>query len=383
MHMDLDTFFVSVERLKNDALKDKPVIVGGSSDRGVVASCSYEARVFGVHSAMPMRLARRLCPQAIIVSGDYEDYSKFSSDVTQIIKEQTPLYEKSSIDEFYMDLTGMDKFFGCYQWAKELKEKIREGTGLPISFALSVNKLVSKIGTGEAKPDGQKQIIAGTERNFIAPLAVKKIPGVGDVTLQQLSNMGVKTIKTLREVPIVYLEREFGKNGVALWHKANAEDDSPVVAYREQKSLSKERTFDTDTINIPFLKSKLISLTEELAFELRQIPKLTSCVTVKVRYSDFNTSTMQCKVPYTGNDDVLIKTVLDLFDKAYDKRMLIRLIGVRFSSLIHGHPQIHLFHNVPEMINLCQAMDNIRTKFGGNAVYRCVGLDQIEPKPRE
>ena len=374
MHMDMDTFFVSVERLKNAALIGKPVLIGGGSDRGVVASCSYEARAFGVHSAMPMRLARRLCPQAIIISGDYEDYSKFSGMVTEIIEEKAPVYEKSSIDEFYLDLTGMDKFFGCYQWAQELRETIIKETGLPISFAVSVNKLVSKIGTGLAKPNGHKDVPAGTEKPFIAPLPVQKIPMVGEKTLRQLVSMGVRTISTLREMPLRLLEREFGKNGISLWEKANALDETPVIPYREQKSLSKERTFHTDTTDMYFLKTQLTSMVEELAFELRQIPKLTSCVTVKIRYSDFNTETMQHKIGYTASDEVLLKIAHDLFDKLYSKRMLLRLIGVRFSGLVHGHPQIHLFHSVPEMVSLCQAMDHIRNKHGTQAVYRCSGM---------
>ena len=375
MHMDLDTFFVSVERLKNKALIGKPVLVGGSSDRGVVASCSYEARAFGVHSAMPMRMARKLCPHAMIVGGDFEDYSKYSADVTDIIQEKAPLYEKSSIDEFYLDLSGMDKYFGTFLWAQELRQRIIKETGLPISFALSVNKLISKMGTREAKPNGAMNVPAGTERPFIAPMSVKKIPGVGDVTLQQLSMMGVKTIKTLREIPVRLLEREFGKNGIGLWQKSNALDDSPVIAYREQKSLSKERTFESDTIDMIFLKSKIISLTEGLAFELRQIPKLTSCVTVKIKYSDFNTEIKQLRIGYTASDEVLIKIALELFEKLYQRRMLIRMVGVRFSGLVHGHPQIHLFQNVPEMISLCQAMDKVRSRFGADAVFRCVGLE--------
>src|ERR1041385_5904210 len=178
VHMDLDSFFVSVERKLDPSLIGKPVLVGGSSDRGVVASCSYEARKFGVHSAMPMKVAKRLCPQAIVVRGSHEQYSKYSSEVTDIIRESVPAYEKTSIDEFYIDLSGTDRFFGCYRLATELRRRIIRETGLPISFALSSNKTVSKIGTGEAKPNGQIEIPHGSERSFLAPLSVQKIPMV-------------------------------------------------------------------------------------------------------------------------------------------------------------------------------------------------------------
>ena len=172
VHMDLDTFFVSCERLIDGRLNNRPVLIGGTSDRGVVASCSYEARKYGVHSAMPMRLAKQLCPEAIILRGNSGTYTKYSTLVTEVIKDSVPLYEKASIDEFYIDLTGMDKFFGCYDLAKELRHKIIKETGLPISFGLSVNKTVSKIATGEAKPNNQIRIDSGTEKPFLAPLSV-------------------------------------------------------------------------------------------------------------------------------------------------------------------------------------------------------------------
>lgn len=374
LHLDLDSFFVSVERIKNPQLVGKPLIIGGSSSRGVVASCSYETRAFGVHSAMPMRLAKRLCPDALVISGDMESYSKHSNLVTEVIKEHSPSYEKSSIDEFYMDLTGMDKFFGCYKWATELRSKILKETGLPNSMALSVNKLVSKMGTGEAKPNGQMQILAGDERTFIEPMSVKKIPMVGEKTASQLFSMGVKTIKTLREVPPKLLEVEFGKSGLVLWNKANAIDDTPVEPYQEQKSLSTERTFFEDTTDVRFLNTKLMNMVEGLAFDLRKMHKLTACVTVKIRYSDFQTFTAQKHVHYTANDQVLMRVVRELFDKLYERRVLIRLVGIRFSHLVQGSQQIALFDDTEESVSLCQAMDKIRHKFGHEAVQRVVGF---------
>jgi len=374
VHLDLDSFFVSVERLKNSSLNGKPVLVGGTGNRGVVASCSYEARTFGIHSAMPMRMARQLCPHAIVVRGDHEQYSHYSDIITDMIKETVPVYEKSSIDEFYMDLTGMDTFFGSYKLATELRHKIIKETGLPISFALSSNKTVSKVGTGEAKPNGFKEIPGGQEKNFLAPLSVKKIPMVGEKTYHLLRNMGVEKVKTVQEMPVQLMEQVLGDNGTSIWRKANGIDNSPVEPYSERKSISTECTFDKDTIDVAHLKSILISMTEKLTFQLRSEQKLTACVTIKIRYSDFNTYTIQSHLPYTAVDHVLIDKAKELFDKLYQKRMLIRLIGIRFSHLVHGSFQIGLFDTTVEQLQLYQAMDKLRKRFGKDAVQRAGGL---------
>lgn len=375
VHIDLDSFFVSVERLTNPQLVGKPVLVGGTSDRGVVASCSYEARTFGIHSAMPMKMARQLCPEAIIVRGDHGEYSKYSDIITEIISEDVPLYEKPSIDEFYIDLTGMDKFFGCYKLATELRQKITRNTGLPISFALSSNKTVSKVGTGEAKPNGQKEIPFGTEKGFLAPLSIRKIPMVGDKTYQLLRGMGIAWIHTLQEMPVELMQQVLGENGTVIWRKANGIDNSPVVPYSERKSISTEQTFDKDTIDVVGLKNILLGMTEKLAFQLRSEDKLTACITVKIRYSDFNTYTMQARIAYTSLDHILIEKVKTLFDKLYQKRMLIRLIGVKFSHLVQGGHQYNLFEETIEQINLYQAMDKIRKRYGKNSVNRAAGMD--------
>jgi len=372
--MDLDTFFVSVERLLDSSLVRKPVLIGGTSDRGVVASCSYEARQYGIHSAMPMRTALMLCPHAIVRKGDHEKYSYYSNTITDIIKNNVPLYEKTSIDEFYMDLTGMDKFFGCYKLATELRQTITKETGLPISFAMSTNKTVAKVGTGEAKPNGQKEIPFGTEKNFLAPLSIKKIPMVGDKTYQLLRGMGVEKVKTVQEMPVELMEQVLGQSGIVIWKKANGIDNSPVEQYSERKSISTECTFERDTIDVSHLKRVLISMTEKLTFQLRSEEKLTACVTVKIRYSDFNTYTMQMRIPYTSLDHVLMEKVKELFDKLYQKRMLIRLIGIRFSHLIHGNYQFDMFDDTIEQLQLYQAMDKLRKRFGQESVMRAAGL---------
>lgn len=373
VHMDLDTFFVSCERLKNSELDKKPIIIGGG-DRGVVASCSYETRFFGVRSAMPIKMALKLCPEARVIKGDMEMYSKMSHLVTEVIQEKVPVLEKASIDEFYLDLSGMDKFFGCYQWTNEIVNAVTKNTGLPISFALSTNKTVAKIGTGESKPTGRFEIREQNIKPFLNPLSIKKIPMVGNVTFQLLSRLGVRTIETLSETPVEVLHQLIGKNGTELWKKANGIDDTPIVPYSERKSISTENTFSQDTIDVENLRSILSGMVEQLAFQLRQEKWLTSTVSVKIRYSNFDTETKQCRIPYTSADHTLLKYVLELFKKVYTRRMRIRLIGVKFTGLVHGCHQMNLFEDTEELISLYQTMDKIKNRFGSTSVGRASGL---------
>lgn len=374
LHLDLDTFFVSVERLKNSKLSGKPVIIGGMSDRGVVSSCSYEARRFGVSSAMPMKMARNMCPDAIIIRGDMESYSNYSNIVTGIIAEKAPLYEKSSIDEHYIDITGMDRFYGCYQWSHELRQYIIKETGLPISIGLSVNKTVSKIATGEAKPNGEIEVCRERVLPFLDPLSISKIPMVGQKTYHVLRSMGIATIYTLRNIPAEMLEKLMGKNGIEVWKRANGIDSTPVISYSEQKSISTEHTFEKDTTDIAMLNQLLVSMVEKITYELRKQEKLTSCVTVKIRYSNFDTHTLQKRIPYTSFDHVLTDITKELFSRLYQRRMLIRLIGVRFSHLVRGVQQLDMFDDTPEKVNLYMAMDRIRKRFGKNAIRRAAGV---------
>lgn len=380
IHLDLDTFFVSVERLINSSLVGKPVIIGGMSDRGVVSSCSYEARQFGVHSAMPMRMAKQMCGDAIFIRGDMEEYSKQSKLVTDIISESAPVYEKASIDEHYIDITGMDRFFGSLKWSHELRERIIKNTGLPISFGLSTNKTVSKIATGEAKPNGELYVPQENVRPFLFPLSIRKIPMIGKQSYRLLRSMGVSTIRTLSMIPPEMIIQVMGKNGIVAWKKANGIDNTPVIQYSERKSISTERTFDKDTTDIVKLKNLLISMVEKIAFELRKKQKLTGCITVKIRYSNFDTHTLQKHLPYTSFDHILMKTALELFERLYTRRMLIRLIGVRFSHLVGGSQQLDLFDDKPEMIDLYHAMDSIRLRYGNKSVRRAVGVKNKEEK---
>jgi len=374
IHFDLDAFFVAVECKRNPRLQGRPLIIGGSSRRGVVAACSYETRKFGVHSAMPMYLALQLCPDAIVISGDTEAYRQNSQEITEIISEAAPAFEKSSIDEFYIDATGMDRYFGAFKWAVELRKKIIRESHLPISLAMSVNKLVSKVATAEFKPNAEKHIAAGSEKDFLAPLSVDKLPMIGKSTASFLYDMGVRTVQTLREMPLNFLVSAFGKNGRSIWNKAHGIDDSPVTPYNEQKSISTECTFEEDTIDVKKLKSILTTMVEKVAFSLREQGKLTSCVTVKIRYANFDTETKQVQIPYTSSDQVLLRTVAELFDKLYNRRMLIRLVGVRLSGLVHGNHQISLFDETEHDVNLYAAIDWIKNRHGVEKLVRATTL---------
>ncbi len=376
VHCDLDTFFVSVERLLNNELVGKPILVGGFSDRAVVASCSYEARQFGVHSAMPMRLARQLCPQAVVVRGDHDQYSKFSRMVTEIIEAYTPLVEKASIDEHYLDLTGMDKYFGCWKWTQELRQRIIKETHLPISFGLSVNKTVSKIATGEAKPCNARKVDQGAEKHFLAPLSIRKIPMVGEKTYMKLRNMGISRIQTLQEMEADTMQRVLGENGISIWRKANGIDHAPVLPFHEQKSMSKENTFEKDTIDMGDLNRTIAQMIDELSFDLRKERKLTGCITLKIRYSNFETVTRQQKISFTCSEKGLLEQAKSLFTKLYSRRMLIRLIGIKFSELVTGAYQVDLFNDVAEDLSLMQAMDQIRLRFGKDMIKKGILLPE-------
>lgn len=369
-HLDLDTFFVSVEHLRNPKLIGKPVLIGGSNARGVVASCSREARAFGIHSGMPMYQALNLCRESIVVKSDFEAYGKYSALVTDIVRDTVPTFEKASIDEFYVDLTGMDKFYGCFKFTTELQQKVNRESGLPVSWAVASNKLISKVATNEVKPKGQIEIPFGDEKPYLAPLSVMKLPGVGKETGYKFLKMGVETIKTLSEIPLEMLQNLMGRSGTELWRRANGVDNSPVIPYSEQISISTEQTFQTDTIDINALEAILVRMTESVAYELRSQNRLTGCVTVKVRYTDFQTYTRQKVIPYTNGDHTLIKTVKELFTRLYERRVLVRLLGVRLSHLTSGTYQINLFEDTNEMIRLYQSIDSIKKQFGEDKIAR-------------
>lgn len=368
-HFDLDAFFVSVERINDPSLKGKPLVVGGR-ERGVVTAASYEARKYGIHSAMPMKTAMRLCPHATVVKGSRGEYSRYSRWVTEIIAAKAPLFEKASIDEFYLDLTGMDKYFNPYQWTIDLRQEIIDKTKLPISFGLAANKMVAKIATDEAKPNGYLHIPYGKEKDFLAPLKVNKIPGVGEHMYQSLKEWGIDTIADLAGQTVDFLENRFGKYGAELWNKAQGIHHGEVVPYHEAKSISTENTFDEYLTDPERILAELVRMTERVAYELRQDNKMTGCIAVKIRYPDFETTSKQTTIPYTFYDDELIPKAKELFHKLWRRGQAIRLLGVRLSELTDEAVQTNLFANVEKKSELYKAIDDIKNRFGKASVTK-------------
>ena len=371
-HFDLDSFFVSVEVLNDPSLKGKPVFVGGS-ERGVVASCSYEARKVGIHSGMPSKKAMLICPQAIAVKGNYSEYSKYSRWVTQIIASKAPLYEKASIDEFYIDLTGMNQFFNPLQWTIDLRTQIMEETKLPISFGMGSNKMIAKIATGQAKPNGYLQVAFGKEQEFLAPLLVSKIPGVGDHTNEVLKSMGIFTIRDVSLFDPSQLGERLGKWGLELWQKSFGIHTGEVCQYQEAKSISTENTFEKNKTDINFLMGEIVRMSEKIAFELRQDGKFAGCVAVKIRYHDFETVSRQTTIPFTCAEDEIIPIVKDLFHKLYKRGIPIRLLGVRLSELTNVALQTNLFDNSEKKSDLYKAIDDVKKRFGKVKIRRASG----------
>ena len=369
-HFDLDAFFVSVERILDPSLVGKALILGGSKERGVVSTCSYEARKFGVRSAMPMARAIALCPHAIVMKGTRGQYSKFSQWVTDIIAAKAPLFEKASIDEFYIDLTGMDRFFDPLQWTINLRNEIMETTGLPISFGLASSKMVAKMATNAAKPNGYLQVLPGAEKAFLGPLSVGEIPGVGEHMLKNLNALGILKISVLAAFPVHLLEKYFGKYGEVLAQKATGTYTGTIHTTHESKSISTEHTFFENTTDLAFLERELLRMTEKLGFELREEQKMTRCVAVKLRYPDFSTHTRQMAIKSTSYDDEIIRVVKDLFHQLYESGRPVRLIGVRFSDLTAVSVQTDIFENRVKKAKLYAAIDDVKNRFGKGKLAR-------------
>lgn len=374
VHFDLDAFFVSVERILDPSLNGKAVIVGGSSERGVVSAASYEARKFGVHSAMPSRKAAQLCPHAVFVRGSIGEYSRFSRTVTDIIASKVPLFEKASIDEFYIDLTGMDRFFDAYQYTKELRQLIIKETGLPISFALATNKLVSKVATNEVKPNGEIEVLPGFEKAYFAPMRLEKLPGVGGKFIEQLNRRGLFTMGQVAVMEEAAVEKMFGKHGSDLWYQCNAIDDRQVVSFHEPKSCSSENTFQADTADENFLQREITRLSEKVGYEVRAEGKMSGCIAVKLRYSNFETVSRQSIVSYTASDHNILTVARQLFLSLWDKKRPVRLLGVRCSHLVDSSYQLSLFDNQEEEKKLYAAIDDIKNTFGKKLLQRAGSL---------
>lgn len=369
LHIDLDTFFVSVERLQNPELNGKPVICGGHGERDVVSSASYEARKFGVHSGMSIVKAMKLCPQAIICDVRKSDYMFYSQQVAKIVDERAPLYQQMSIDEYFIDLSGMEKYFDVNLWAHNLRMEIITKTRLPISYGLSVNRTVAKIASGRAKPMGELFIPQEKVQEFLDPLPVEKIPGVGDVFLPKLHKEGIYTILQLRQYPRGLFIHQFGRSSENIWLKANGIDNSPVEPAGEPKSLSQETTFETDVWQHEKIKDVVCKICDNLAFKLRSEKKLCNTVAVKIKNPNFTTNEKQKSLPPTDYTDTLTSTALALFDVLH-KKQPIRLVGVRFSISTSNNAMNNIFEYSPKKQNLYKAIDSLKEKFGKEIIKK-------------
>jgi len=379
VHMDLDSFYVNCTLLKMPELAGRPLIIGGTSNRGVVTSASYEARKYGIQAAMPTRVALQRCPDAMVIKGDFDLFTQYSNIVNDIISERVPVHERASIDEFYMDMSGMDRFFGSLQFTKELVHRVQKETGLPMSFGLSVNKTIAKMCTNYAKPRGRLQISHNEVQPFIDPQSIRNLPSLGDVTYKLLRRIRIKIIQTLRQVPSDSMQELLGKDGLRLWEKANGIDNTPVIPYTDKKFISTEKTFDKDSQDLKELKALLLAMVEKVAFQLREGNLMCSTITVRIRYTNWDTETMQKKIAFTSSDEVLIPCAYELFEKLYQRRMLLRLIGVKLSGLVRGNQQIDLFQDNIKMIRLYQAMDRMKHRFKNpGLIRRAIGFSMFD-----
>ena len=372
LHLDLDAFFVSVERILNPKLKGKPVIVGGDPKygRGVVAACSYEARQYGLHSAMPIRTAYRLCPNGIYIHGSHGEYSRFSDAVENILLKYAPLVEQASIDEFYLDMTGCQKIYGSiFSFASFIQKEIWTRLTLPCSIGIGSNKTIAKIASDCMKPTGITYILPGMEKEFLSPMPVETIPGVGAVTLKDLNSKGIYKIRDIASLPEEYFAAAYGKYGIDLWRKANGEGTEHLTIQRERKSISKETTFGEDVTSNEFLKKTLFELAGKICQTMRNHNWVASTITIKLRYSDFQTLTRSRTIKPTDDDKIVFDTAWQLLSKAHIRRVAVRLVGVGLSNFSEYSEQEFLFEDTEiKRKKMFRAVTRIRDKYGYNAI---------------
>jgi DNA polymerase-4 len=373
MHIDLDAFFVSVEQASNPELRGKPVVVGGKpGSRGVVATASYEARAFGLHSAMPISTAVRLCPQAIFIEGNYYHYAEVSKKFMAILADFSPFLEPMGLDEAYMDVTGFESLHGSIrQMALKIKQRVKDELGIVASIGIATCKVVAKVASDESKPDGLIEVPPGGEGAFLAPLPIRKLPGVGKKTEQVLNGIGIRIIGQVARMPLPALKNRFGAFGDMLYRHANGLDNSPVTPPGEAKSISRETTFEENTHDITFLAATLHYQAERVGADLRALGRQAKCISIKVRFADFTTITRQCTLPQpTALDQTIFQTGKELLDKAQaPNRLAIRLIGIGVSSLIEPGNQLSMMDGTERRLeNLNCAVDRIRDKYGFTAI---------------
>jgi len=385
LHVDMDAFFVSVEELEDPSLKGKAVIVGADPEgRGVVAAASYEARKFGVHSALPIRTAKKLCPQAIFLRGHHEKYRAYSEKIYGIFNEFTPVVEMVSIDEAYLDLTGCERLHGpSLCGADRLVRTIKERTGLNCSVGVSTSHLVSKIASDQAKPHGLLYIFPGYEAKFLAPLPIRRMPGIGKVTEPELHSLGITTIGDIHELGLEKLKARFGKFGEWLYTKSRGEDIDAYAYDEEPKSLSHETTFDADTDDLDELERTLSYLAQLVARRLREHGLFARTVGLKLRYASFRTLTRDVTLDEpTHLDSVIFENVLRLLESAWNQKQKIRLLGVRTSNLERGtfQPNLLAAGQKEKLERVAQAADRLRDRFGFGAVKLARALEPDKKK---
>jgi DNA polymerase IV len=380
LHVDMDAFFVSVEELENPSLKGKPVIVGADPEgRGVVAAASYAARKFGVHSAMPIRTAKKLCPHAIFLRGHYEKYSEYSEKIYGVFRQLTPVVEMVSVDEAYLDLTGCARLHGStFHGADKLVRLVKERTGLNCSVGVSTSHLVSKIASDQAKPHGLLYVLPGKEAKFLAPLPIRRMPGIGKVTEPELRSLGITTIGDLQEMGRHKLEERFGKFGEWLYTKSLGHDIDAYAYSEVPRSISHETTFDADTGDEEALERTLSYLAQLVGRRLRDHGLFARTVGLKLRYADFHTLTRDATLDEpTHLDSVIFDNVLGLLEGAWDRKQKIRLLGVRTSNLERGCFQRSLLE-APQRDKLGKVLevaDRVRERFGFEAMQLARSLE--------
>jgi DNA polymerase-4 len=387
LHVDMDAFFVSVEELVKPSLAGKPVVVGGDPEgRGVVAAASYEARKYGIHSAMPLRTAKRLCPHAIFLHSDLQNYSAWSQRIYKVFEQFTPDVQAVSIDEAYLDLTGTERLYGPgIAAAERIKLEIKARVGLNASVGVATSKLVAKVASELAKPNGLCAVWPGCEASFLAPLKIGRLPGVGEATKERLAALGVRRIGQLAGIDQKVLERAFGSMGVWLHERANGIDPSPIETRGLPKSISRETTFDEDTVDVALMHRTLFRLVERVGRALRKEGLQAKTITLKLRYSDFSTITRSTTIREgTDLDAVIYGHVKALFDKAYTRRARVRLLGAGTSNFVSAAWQPPLVADevdVTKLKGLYKAIDKVRDRFGMDALH--VGEEQEEQEEGE
>jgi len=371
-HLDLDCFYVSVERINNTSLNGKPVVVGGTpGGRGVVASASYEARKYGVHSAMPTGQALRLCPTLMIVPGHYGEYEDYSDRIYKRMQDFSPVVERASIDEMYMDFTGCEHLYSgdLPLLMHKLHNLVRDEFTLPCTVALSANKLVSKVAAGTAKPNGVIHVPHGTERDFLAPLEIDVIPGIGKKTSEFLRKKGFKLVADIQKISIQQAVTLLGKHGVWIHNASNGRGTDTLSPETARKSISNEETFGHDIADISELEKKLFSLVEGVCASVRSHKWKARTITLKLRYSDFNTVTRAETVPPTNDDAMVSRTVTELLRRNYTRKMAVRLLGVKLSHFIDQEGMEMPLFAQDKREPVLTAVDTIRKKFGEDVIH--------------